>query len=89
MQEQSSASLFGNEEGCAASKARDLLSAAAGAAKPELLSEARSLSMAVLPLNDLPAMHAAPAPAPSTPLPPIQVGFWILSSMMQAYLSPL
>lgn len=67
--------LFSSEENSAAGKARDLLGAAAGAAKQELVAEAKSLTAAVLPVNSLPAFHTAPTPQPGTPLPPIHVRY--------------
>ena len=65
--------LFGTDERSAAFKARDLLNAATGAAREELLAEARAVVAAVLPLDQLPDTGPSAAPRASQQLEPVQV----------------
>ena len=68
-----SASLFGADQNSSAAKARDLLNSAAGAAKQELLNEARSIVAEVLPIDQLPSSLGTLHQHSSQPLKPIEV----------------
>lgn len=71
--ETSSVNLFGTDQGSAAFKTRELLSEAAGAAKEELVQEARAVASAVLPMDDLPPSPSTLVSHSSQPLTPIKV----------------
>ena len=73
-------SMFGTDEASAAAKARHLLNAAAGAARMELVNEARSLVHSVLPVDQLPPSHSAASPQRSQPQTPIRVCNRLLST---------
>ena len=73
MQATGDISLFGTDEASAAAKARHLLNAAAGAARMELVNDARSLVHGVLPVDQLPPSHLAASPQRSQPQTPIRV----------------
>ena len=72
--------IFGTDEASAAAKARHLLNAAAGAARMELVNEARWLVHGVLPVGQLPPSHSAASPQRSQPQTPIQVCDSLLST---------